>query len=32
MPGESVRKSLSLFANEVYPAIKDLGAKTGAAA
>ena len=25
MPGDSVRKSLSLFAEEVYPAIRDLG-------
>ena len=32
MEGESVRKSLSLFAKEVYPAIQDLGAKTGATA
>src|SRR5215212_3674610 len=32
MPGESVRKSLSLFAKEVYPAIRELGVKTGTAA
>ena len=24
MPGESVRKSMSLFAKEVYPAIREL--------
>jgi hypothetical protein len=25
MPGEKVRRSLELFAKEVYPAIRDLG-------